>query len=448
MNRKRLLLFFIISICITSFAQDIPKPEDVFESTLIKNVTIVIPGEDKIENGSILIDKGIIKSFGKDISPLPSSFIFDGKGYFLYPGLINGGYIFKPDLPVIKDSVKFTPGNPPDYASGITPEHEAEDFIFSEYKNFEKQNEQGITTALALLDLKYISGQPAVLNLHKEKKQEHLFLDDTGLFIRFKPERVYPATTMGMMSKLRQLFEDAKRYKEWSLVYNRTNSNIPRPPSDEVSKIFNKVLEKKIPVLFEANKENEILRALKLKEEFEFNLIILGGSEAWKVTNELKAANVPVIAALDLPEKQPDTLKIDDDKKYLNLLNAEEFKLLKKRQEESRKDYWMNAAMLKKTGVNFAFGLFNLKPEKLKNNLIELKNFDLSEDDILKAMGESFSEIFNSSDKLGGIREGHAANFFLTDKEFFNKDSKVKYVFIDGVKYKIETKDSKKKNDK
>src|SRR5690606_27488091 len=51
------------------------------------------------------------------------------------------------------------------------------------------------------------------------------------------------------------------------------------------------------PVFFRAELRTEILDALKLAEELELKAVVVGGGEAWKVTEALLDAEVPVILA-------------------------------------------------------------------------------------------------------------------------------------------------------
>src|SRR5690606_36672464 len=52
------------------------------------------------------------------------------------------------------------------------------------------------------------------------------------------------------------------------------------------------------PVVFFANTEREILRALDLGEEFSLRTIIAGGNDGWTVADRIKADNVPVLLSV------------------------------------------------------------------------------------------------------------------------------------------------------
>jgi imidazolonepropionase-like amidohydrolase len=55
------------------------------------------------------------------------------------------------------------------------------------------------------------------------------------------------------------------------------------------------LLDGKQPLLLDVRRESDIRQAIVLQQQFGLRLVILGGSEAWRVAPELAAARVPVI---------------------------------------------------------------------------------------------------------------------------------------------------------
>ncbi len=439
--KNNIFLLLFAALCQFTFAQELPQVNDVFNSVYIKNVNIVLSSNDIIKNGSILIKNKTIEELGKDVSPLINSFIIDGKESYVYPGFINTTILSNVKFYESKDTIKYTPGNPPDKIAGINPKLRAADFISQKKKDFKSFNEIGFTEELAILDNGMISGFADLVTISPDGNS-NAFKNKSGLILQFQTaQRVYPSTLMGIIAKLKQLFFDAQRYKKWKENYNKPGSNLPRPSEDETSEILLKVLDHEIPVLFKVDSENDILRVLKLKEEFDFNLIILSGREAWKVSKELKEKNVPVILSLNLPPNPNDSSfkKFELPKEYFKSEKSKnEIEEKKRRQKIAHDEYWLNASKLKAAGVRFALGSFDLKPDKIKNTLLELKKYNLTEDDILNSFTKNFANIFDLNGKTGSLTKGSAANFFLTDKPYFEKNSAVKSVFIDGIRYEIE----------
>jgi imidazolonepropionase-like amidohydrolase len=59
--------------------------------------------------------------------------------------------------------------------------------------------------------------------------------------------------------------------------------------------VLQKVLRGEVPALVTAHRAHDIQTALRLQEEFGFDLILDGAAEAYLMTDEIKEAGVPVI---------------------------------------------------------------------------------------------------------------------------------------------------------
>lgn len=436
--KKYFLLFILLIIKVN--AQEIPKPNEIFSSLFLTNFNIVLNNGEIIENGSILIENGIIKKFGSNLTNNNSSFIVDGKNQYLYPGFFDAGYLFKPQLPKSSDTLKRSPGNPTYENSGITPEIFASDFYHSERKNYEKIYSNGFTTNLFLPNLGMLSGKATIIALHKGKVNNEIIKNDVGIYAKFSSARGYnPSTIMGLMAKYRQLFFDAEDYKNRKNNYEKFQT--ARPEFDPVLEELIKIRDKKTTLFFEANSESEIRRILQLKKEFGFNFVLVGGREVHKTIKELKSENIPVILSLNIPENQTDTMKFETSlKDYSDFIIKDEIEALKERQKQARLEIINNAKILKENGIKYAFASLDTKNENIKKNMIELINEGLSEQELINALTIYPSDIFHLSNKLGKIEEGKFASFFISDKPFFDKKSKVKAVVIDGIYYEIEQK--------
>ncbi len=66
-------------------------------------------------------------------------------------------------------------------------------------------------------------------------------------------------------------------------------------PRDLGHETLGRVLSREMPALVTANRVSEILAALRLKEEFGFDLVLDGAAESYMVIDEIRRAGVPVI---------------------------------------------------------------------------------------------------------------------------------------------------------
>jgi len=89
--------------------------------------------------------------------------------------------------------------------------------------------------------------------------------------------------------------------REWS----PGNGKKPRALSldDLNSRAIHGVMAGETPLLLDVRRESDIRQALKLHLDYGVRLVLLGAAEAWRLANELAAAEIPVIldAAANLP---------------------------------------------------------------------------------------------------------------------------------------------------
>jgi imidazolonepropionase-like amidohydrolase len=64
----------------------------------------------------------------------------------------------------------------------------------------------------------------------------------------------------------------------------------------------------------------------------------------------------------------------------------------------------------------------------------------LPKDVALRALTLNPARILGIDRQLGSIEKGKIANLMVTKGDFFDKDSPVRYVFVDGKKFEIEEK--------
>jgi imidazolonepropionase-like amidohydrolase len=109
-----------------------------------------------------------------------------------------------------------------------------------------------------------------------------------------------PSSRMGVSMMLRDTFgsvelpddnPDTKR--------KRKKKGDDAPDSDEdllpADRIMRHVLQGKVPVLFKAERADDVLTAIDIAREFKLDAAILGGAEAWIVADEMAAAGMPAL---------------------------------------------------------------------------------------------------------------------------------------------------------
>lgn len=105
-----------------------------------------------------------------------------------------------------------------------------------------------------------------------------------------------PGTRSKAIALLRAELIKARAYSDKSAKANADPEDDQTPPDTDLKlETLAQILEKKIPLLVNAHRHQDIAAALRLREEFGFNLILDGAAEAYLLLDEIKAAGTPVI---------------------------------------------------------------------------------------------------------------------------------------------------------
>jgi imidazolonepropionase-like amidohydrolase len=111
-------------------------------------------------------------------------------------------------------------------------------------------------------------------------------LGSDGLAGQGKP----PGNTSKAIAMLRAELIKAKEY-----VDKQAGPADKRPARDLKLEALGKVINKEIPLLVTAHRAHHILTALRVAKEFDIRIVLDGAAEAYLVTDQLKAAGIPVI---------------------------------------------------------------------------------------------------------------------------------------------------------
>lgn len=210
-----------------------------------------------------------------------------------------------------------------------------------------------------------------------------------------------PGTRAKGMAMLRQKFIDAQAYAE-----KRKGEN---PPAKDLEmEALADVLSGKTTALITAQKASDIMTALRLKEEFNFNMVLDGAAEAYLVLDEIKEAGIPVIIHPTMVRTYGDTENASFE----------------------------TAGKLHQAGIPFAFqsGYEGYVPKTriiLFEAAIAVAN-GLPREAALKALTLDAAKILGLDRHVGSIAEGKDADLVLYDGDPFEYTTHVTGVLVDG----------------
>jgi len=433
-------------------AQEERKLVPVSRTYVITRVNIVQAPGRKVDMGTLLIKDGLITAVGKNLAIPADAIVIKADSMYVYAGFIDGlsrTGVLRPKEEPIKGKI-MDPGNPPADRAGITPQNDVRSFLNPGDKSVEELRALGFTTAHVVPYGGMLPGSGAIISLGGKSADDVVLTAKSSLYSELTPaERVYPTTIIGIMAKWRELYRQAMLAKSYESVYASNRAGLERPASDRILEAFYPVIDRRTPVLFKSEKMLELQRILNLQTDLGFPLILGELKEGWDVIPKVKSSGAKVFLSLDLPEEKKDEKKEDKEDKKEEKLTAPdsvEKEALEKRRADLIALYVAQASAFQKAGIPFGFSTLTAKPKDIPSNLRRMIKAGLTEDQALAALTVNPAQLLGLFDRMGTVDIGKVANLVICDKSYFNEKTKVRYVFVEGVMYKIETKESDKAN--
>jgi imidazolonepropionase-like amidohydrolase len=395
----------------------------------ITNARIIPVSGPPINNGTIVIAKGLIQAVGASAPIPPEAWVIDGTGLTVYPGLIDAGSdlgLPKPEEVAgaahgRKITVPSEIAAGPEDRPGAAPWRVAADELKIDDKRIASWRNAGFTSALTLPDGGIFPGQGSLINLAGERTGDFVVRPATALPVSLKPIGgffSFPGSLMGTIAYVRQVFIDATWFAQAQPVYDANFTKFERLPYDRTERIINKSLRGNEVVLLPANSAVQILRALRLADEWRISAILQGGQEGYSVAEILAAKKASVLVSLKWPERPKDS--DPEAEQTLHDLRVRDLAP-------------STPATLAKAGVKFALYSDGLAaPKDIFKNLRKAMDAGLTPDAALRAFTLDAADILGVSDRLGSLEPGKIANVIVADGEIFHEKTKMKHVFVDG----------------
>lgn len=214
------------------------------------------------------------------------------------------------------------------------------------------------------------------------------------------------------LASLRQAFDTARAY----LLTKEAAAGKPAE-TDLRWEAMVPMLKGEQPVFIHADDVKQISAALDWAREEKLKMILVGGADAWRVADRLKAAGVPVI--LDGTHNLP------------------------LRRDDGYDDIYANAGKLHAAGVKFCIansgdttgGATNARNLPYEAGMAAA--FGLPADEALKAITLYPAQILGVGAELGSIETGKRATLIVTNGDPLEIPTQVELAFIDGAKIEL-----------
>jgi imidazolonepropionase-like amidohydrolase len=395
------------------------------------NCKIIPVTSPAIEKGALVIRDGLIESIGavEKIKIPDDAEVIDGQGLVAYPGLISahtGLFLEARQEPrPEEETARPAGGAQPPAQTSRNADVLAVKLIKPKLSVVESYHRLGITTVLVGPTTGIFAGQSVLLNLNGETAEDMVVRQPVALHIQFVTERnAYPSSLMGTMAFIRQAFLDTAYYEARRAQFAKVQRGMKRPEYNPFWEALVPYVVDKKPVVFTCNSQEDIKRALRLRDEFKLNAWLSGANEAWRVTDVLKKSALPLLVTLDF--RPP--------------LSSE----FSQKGEEARKKaeaeiYPGNPRALSKAGVKFALTTLGLnETSAILKNIKDAIKGGLPKDEVLKAMTITPAQYLGVDPLLGSLEPGKIANVVLARGELFEEKTEVEKVLVDGLLFKLE----------
>lgn len=472
--------FFSLGMLLFALNRATAQPTPAPPVYAIVGAKIEIGDGRVIEKGTVVLRDGMIEAVGADVKAPADAEIITGAGLVVYPGFMDAYHTRGLKLPDpqpdqdIRPAISDTAPAAMREANrkGVRPELRAVEHLDLTGDALTTARKAGFTTLHLAPTGGIINGRTGLVNLSGAPKRYAVVTPEVGMDCAFRTAgrgasggTGYPGSLMGVIAHFRQTMLDARHFRLERSAFEKRGG--PRPPADDSLAALLPVLEKALPVIFEADTENQIARALKLADEFQLRVIVNGGIEAYKIADTLKQRNLPVLLSLDFgPEPgakkpksarpQPDDAKKPEDVKKPEQAKPEQVKSadeavadedeeadMPPAVQEERKSKWnervAGARKLHEKGVPFAFTTKGLQqPNEFLPNVRRAIKAGLPRDAALQAMTRMPSRLFGLEKQMGTVEAGKIAALTVLTADFTDEKAKPRYLFVDRVKVDLE----------
>ncbi|GAB1462096.1 amidohydrolase family protein [Pedobacter sp.] len=411
MNKKILTLFLALAASASAFAQANISPAKAQAKKVILLGGVVHTGNGQvINNGYVVFEKGKITGVGDATTVKFASNdgeLINVNGKHVYPGFIAPvntlGLVEYESVKATLDFQEIGTFNP--HIRSLVAYN-------TDSKVPATLRSNGILMAQIRPSGGVISGSSSIVQLDAWNWEDAAVKTDEGMHVnwpvvpRFRgfggrtglSAETMAERTQAAITELNSFFAEAKAYNEGAKPAE-TNTRMAA-----MAKLFKG--EQKLYIT--ANTQKDIVAAVNFAKKFNITPVIIGGSEAYLVTDFLKQNNVPVIV------KQPHALpnNVDDD---VNMP-------------------YKNAAILYNAGVTVAISIDDFWQQRnLPFMAGTVATWGLDKEKALQTITLNTAKILGIDKTTGSLEVGKDATLFVSTGDALDmKSNKIEKAFIQG----------------
>ena len=410
---KIIFTLFFVSLAISN--DQIPG-EDQRRPIILKGGILHTVSTDIFEGYDILFSKGKIVRIEKNIMASPETDVYDVFGKHIIPGYIAPiTRIGLVEIGLVKQTRDFAE------RGSFNPNVKANVSYNPDSDLIPITRSNGVLVVNSVPSGGRISGQSSVMMLDGWTWEQATLKHPSGLHINWpsmrmnyganvkKSEKQQKEEIQKSIRDLDHMVRDVKAY--FQRIKQRSRVAGERQKSDlRLESMIPFVVEKK-KIFIHADEARQIKSAVEWAKKNDLKIIIVGGSDSWRLTDLLVKNNIPVV--IDQVEKIP-TRRFEPIHLPYNL-----------------------PFLLKQAGVQFCLNTIIGYPHdgnirNLPNEAMRAAAYGLNKSEALRSITLSTAEILGVDDMIGSLDIGKDATFFISETPPMEMNPKILMAFIQG----------------
>jgi imidazolonepropionase-like amidohydrolase len=389
------------------------------------NATIVTAPGTVITNGTLVVRNGVIEAVGRNARVPADARVWNMEGKTIYPGFIDA----HSHIGMQKPRVELERGNEA-WNPQLRAHLRASAEFNSDADGSENLRKAGFTAAASVPTLGIFRGESAVFSLSDAAPSDRLVRDRIAQGVAQSHNNefgfTYPTSPIGAIAMIRQTLYDARWHQHAHETYRRNPAGLTRPEHNAVLAALSDAAHGRQPLVFEADTEEEVLRALRIADEFGLsNPWVRGSGHEYRIADYLQSQSFSLI----IPLNMPDTPGVTTPEEALNASLAQ-------------LRHWYlapeNPARLAAAGIRFSFTTSGLEnPAHILRNLRSVVEAGLDANTALAALTTHPATLLGIETTHGSLTTGKTASFVITDGDLFAYGSRILDVWVDGSRYVV-----------
>jgi len=359
-----------------------------------------------VQNGTLLIDGERIVALGADVAVPENAKRLDVAGLHVYPGMIDAGTVLGLiEIGKVRETHDYNEAGQfqPDLRAGVAINPDSELIPVT--------RAGGVTATLVRPTGGIISGQASLVKLDGWTVPEMVLDFESALHIDWPSGN----DTQGRIDQLRDCLNEGRTYLK--LKQTSADAKVDGPIQDPRYESLIPYLKGEKRIFVEANSRKEIAEALLFAEKEKLQITISGGADAWKLAEELKKRNIPVIVGAVMAKPFAEFDPFDAS--------------------------YANAGRLHEAGVTFCIrsngsSTAGFSASNSRNAPFEAAQavaYGLPEVEALKAVTLYPARILGVENQMGSLTPGKLANLVITDGSPLQPSTHYKAIFVSGKPY-------------